>query len=425
MSTTKLFVTAGLSLLCSAQRPFGTSELIQDPGVYGPPLELVHLYYDEFPTGIAVSSTGRLFSNYPGGLDQNDTNNGSNGRYTIAELVTNTTESPYPSAAINNPPGGAINYTTYPPSGANYADYFIGSQSIVIDALDRAWVLDTGRVQTPDGTLVGSSYGGPKLVGINLANNTIFQTILFPNTVAFADSYPNDVRFDLRPNVTASGKGVAYITDSSVEGRNGIIIVDLGTGESWRHLDGHPSVRPQQQWLGYQWGVPLYSNNVGRPFGYVSFGADGIALSADGDTLFWKAVGGRYLFSIPTARLRDNGPTSEVLAQAAINNHGETGVTDGMETDSNNFIYHGNMEQNAISFYNPANGTDTLFVRDPLINWVDTMSVGTDGDLYFTVNELSFGPGFYPGDRRVKPFAVFRVPLPNNGTKTGVVSGSY
>ena len=67
------------------------------------------------------------------------------------------------------------------------------------------------------------------------------------------------------------------------------------------------------------------------------------------------------------------------MAQAAINNHGETGITDGMETDTNGFIYHGNMEQNAISFFNPANGTDTLFVRDPRINWVDTMSVGTDG----------------------------------------------
>lgn len=89
-----------------------------------------------------------------------------------------------------------------------------------------------------------------------------------------------------------------------------------------------------------------------------------------------------------------------------------------METDTNNFIYHGNMEQNAISFFNPANGTDQLFVRDPLINWVDTMSVGTDGYLYFTVNQLSFGSGFYPGiDHRVRPFAVFRAKLPGNGTK--------
>ncbi|EMC96044.1 hypothetical protein BAUCODRAFT_514583 [Baudoinia panamericana UAMH 10762] len=423
MRTYILAAAAANILLCSAQN---SAQLIRDPGVYGPPLELVHLYYDQFPTGIAVSSTGRLFSNYPGGLDPNNTNNGSNGRYTIAELTGNTTESAYPSVAINSPPGGAINYTTYPPSGAGYSNYFIGSQSIVIDAANRAWILDTGRVETPNGTLVPASYGGPKLVGIHLNNNTIFQTIVFPTTVAFSDSYLNDVRFDLRPNITASGKGVAYITDSSVEGRNGIITVDLGTGQSWRHLDGNMAVRPESQWLAYLWGVPLYSFNPGRPFGYSTFGADGIALSADGATLYWKSVAGRYLYSIPTARLRDNSATSEVLAQAAINNHGQTGITDGMETDMNNgFIYHGNMEQNAISFYNPANGTDSLFVRDPRINWVriqrdtvDTMSVSTNGYLYFTCNQLAFGTGFYPGtDRRQKPFALFRVKLPNNGTK--------
>ncbi|KAK0938941.1 hypothetical protein LTR29_009431 [Friedmanniomyces endolithicus] len=413
MSASRFLAVTAFGLLCSAQRPFSTSQLIRDPGVSGPPLELVHLYYDSFPTGIAVSASGRLFSNYPGAHDKNDTEAPGNGRYTIAELVSNTTESPYPSAAINSPPGGAINYTTYPPSGAGYSNYFIGSQSIVIDALDRAWVLDTGRVQTPNGTLVLATYGGPKLVGISLTNN-----------VAYPDSYLNDVRFDLRKNVTASGKGVAYITDSSVEGRNGIIIVDLGTGESWRHLDGHPSVRPEQQYLSFQWGVPLYANNAGKPFGYNSFGADGISLSADGQSLFWKAVGSRYLFSIPTARLRDNSATSEVMAQGAITNHGQTGQSDGFELDSNGYIYHGNMEQNAIGFFNPANGTDQIYVRDPLINWVDTFSTGTDGYLYFTVNQLDFGPGFYSNagpDRRVKPWAVFRVPLPHNGTKVLLV----
>jgi sugar lactone lactonase YvrE len=351
-------------LLCA----WSTAQVITDPGVYGPPIELVHLYYDEFPTGIAVSSTGRLFSNYPGGLDANDTNNGSNGilltqlplplslrmttnspfsqgKYTIAELVTNTTESPFPSAEINNPPGGAINYTTYPPTGAGYAAYFIGSQSIVVDPAERAWVLDTGRVLTPNGTWVDSTYGGPKLVGIDLTNNTVFQTILFPPTVAYGDSYLNDVRFDLRPNITASGKGVAYITDSSSEGRNGLIIADLGTGESWRHLDGNPQVRPIQQFLTYLWGVPIYGTNPGKPFGYLTFGADGIAISADGENLYWKSVSTRYLYSIPTARLRDNSPLSEFLAQQSVVNHGETGVTDGMETDTNGFIYHGNMEQ--------------------------------------------------------------------------------
>lgn len=281
---------------------------------------------------------------------------------------------PYPSVAINNPPGGAVNYTTYPPTAVSYSNYLIGVQSVVIDSADRLWILDTGRVLTENGTLLYATYGGPKLIGVNLQNNSIFQTIVFPTTVAFPDSYLNDVRFDLRSNITASGKGVAYITDSSAEGRTGLIVVDLGTAESWRHLDGSPDVAPDRQFLAYVWGVKLYANMPGMPFSYLGFGVDGIALSPDGTTLYFGGVGNRYMYSIATERLRDNSVNSEVLAQGAVMSRTQKGVSDGFETDTNGFIYHGNMEQNAISFFNPNNGTDQLFVRDPRINWVDTVS---------------------------------------------------
>ncbi|CAD0083128.1 unnamed protein product [Aureobasidium vineae] len=397
-----IFAAASLlPLLVSSQ------QLIQDPGKAGPELELMHLYYDEWPTGIAVSSTGRKFSNYPGALDKNNTNNGSNNKYTVAELTGNSTEAAYPNAEWNNPQEEVtINYTTTPPTGANYQNHFIGVQSVVVDPLDRLWVLDTGRVQDPNGTIVNAAVGGPKLVGIDLSNNTVFQTIVFPANVAPGDSYLNDVRFDLRPNITSSGKGVAYITDSSIEGRTGLVIVDLGTGESWRHLQGSTYVAPAQQFLAYIWGVSFYNFQAGQPLGYQGFGADGIALSADGEDLFFGGVGKRYLYSVPTARLRDDGPFSEALAQASVVSRGQKGVSDGYETDTNGYIYHGNAEQNAISFYNPANGTDSLFVRDARINWVDT---------------LPFGPLNWPGtDRRQRPFALFRVKLPNNGTKTSL-----
>jgi sugar lactone lactonase YvrE len=39
--------------------------------------------------------------------------------------------------------------------------------------------------------------------------------------------------------------------------------------------------------------------------GQVNFGADGIALSADSEILYFGAVGSRYLFAVPTAALRD------------------------------------------------------------------------------------------------------------------------
>ena len=49
-------------------------------------------------------------------------------------------------------------------------------------------------------------------------------------------------------------------------------------------------------------------------------------------------------------------------------------------------------------------------------------AIGEDGYLYFTVNQLVFSALSYPGtDRRVKPWALMRVALPNNGTKVSLL----
>jgi sugar lactone lactonase YvrE len=320
-----------------------------------------------------VSQNGRKFANYPAGLDANNTNTGSNNKYAVAELTGNGTEKAYPSVEINSPPGGAINHTTTPPTGANYQNYLIGVQSVVLDPKDRLWILDTGRALLPDGTLVQSSYGGPKLVGVNIQDGSIIKTIVFPTTVAYGDSYLNDVRFDLRACVSTSGQGVAYITDSSSEGRNAIVIVDLGTGESWRHLNNILEVRSERGFVPYVWGQPLYYiPGPNMPLTTVPLGADGIALSADGEDLYFGPVGGRGLYSVPTARLRDRSAASEILAQAAVVNRGQRGVSDGFETDTNGYVYIANMEQNLIGFYNPKNGSMTTWARDPRISWADT-----------------------------------------------------
>ncbi|KAL6705796.1 hypothetical protein ACN47E_006434 [Coniothyrium glycines] len=410
-------VLSALLPLCSA---YSAQHLRSDSGIAGPPLEVEHLYNDQWPTGITVSRSGRKFSNYPAGLDANNTNNGNNHRYQVAELIGVDRERPYPNAEINNPPGGAINYTTNPPTGANYQDYLIGVQSVVLDSQDRLWILDTGRALTEDGRLVLASPGGPKLVAVDISTNTVIRTIVFPPTVAYPDSYLNDVRFDLRASLSSSsGNGIAYITDSSAEGRNGIVVVDLGTGQSWRHLDGTAPVHAERGFVPYVWGQPLYyTPGPGLALTTVPLGSDGIALSADGADLYFGPVGGRSLYSVPSALLRDRSAASELRAQAALQHRGDRGVSDGFETDSNGFIYAGNMEQNEVGFYNPANASMALFVRDPRISWVDTLSVASDGYLYFTDNQLAFSQAFYPGtDRRTRPFVLFRARLPNNGTR--------
>ena len=62
----------------------------------------------------------------------------------------------------------------------------------------------------------------------------------FPPEVTMLDAYLNDIRFDLR----RGKEGMAFITDSSEKGPNGIVVVDLATGKSWRRLNNHPSTRP-------------------------------------------------------------------------------------------------------------------------------------------------------------------------------------
>lgn len=212
---------------------------------------------------------------------------------------------------------------------------------------------------------------------------------------------------------------MAYITDSSSEGRNAIVVVDLGTGEAWRRLMNIPAVQADEGFVPTVWGRPVYTNGTsGMPIGNVNFGADGIALSADGATLYFSTTGGRELYSVPTERLRDRSPYAEILARGSTNFLGETGFKDGMETDTNNMIYAGNIEDNSVSSYNPTTGILSTFVRDPRFSWTDTLSVGADGYLYFTENQLWLSSAYQGGvDKRQKPYAVFRVKLPNGGTK--------
>ena len=145
------------------------------------------------------------------------------------------------------------------------------------------------------------------------------------------------------------------------------------TGKSWRHLDGNPKLRAHEQVVPVIWGVPMYTVSSDKSqVGFFATGADGIALSADGEELYLSVISGRYLYSIPTARLRDTGFTSKVMAEGSLVTRAEKGISDGMESDTNGFIYAGDSERYSISLYNPHNGTMTPFLYDTRINWVDT-----------------------------------------------------
>jgi len=341
-------------------------------------IESVASFSGPMPTGVTVSQSGRIFVNFPRWGDKVD--------YTVAEVRNGKTVA-YPNAAINRP------------NMSNQADSLVSVQSVVIDPQDRLWILDTGSIQFGP-----TSYGGPKLIGIDLKQNRIFKKILFPQTVALPTTYLNDIRFDLR----RGRAGMAFITDSSDQGANGIIVVDLDSGRSWRRLNDHPSTKAEPNFLPTVEGQPLMSRPPNQPPSYLKLGADGIAISADGKTLFYCPLASRRLYSVSVDALADESQSDAQVAATVTDLGDKGGGSDGLESDSRNSVYLTNYEHNSI-FRRLPNGMYETVVHDPRILWTDKLDVASNGYLYFTANQLHRQPRYHNGqDLRQKPYSLFR-----------------
>ena len=343
-------------------------------------IETVATFDGPMPTGVTVSHAGRIFICYPKWGDQMD--------FTVAE-VRDGKPAAYPDLAANEA------------SGPGDGRRLISVQSVVVDPSDRLWAVDTGSVEFGP-----TSPGGPKLVCIDLASNKITRIIPFPPDVVLPTSYINDVRFDLRRGEA----GFAFLTDSSDKGPNGIIVVDLASGRSWRRLHDHPTTKADPTMLALVEGRPLMERPPGGPPKPVTMGSDGIAIAHDGSRLFYCPLVGRRLYSVGVDALVDaRVPDSQVAT--TVLDHGEKGPSDGLESDDRGRVYATNYEHNAVLRSSPDGRFETL-VHDPRVLWPDTLSVARDGHLYFTANQLHRQARYHVGkDLRQRPYALFRIKI--------------
>jgi sugar lactone lactonase YvrE len=343
-------------------------------------LEPVVAFTGSMPTGVTVSQDGRVFVNFPRWGDPV--------AFTVAEIKDGKPVA-YPDADINKL------------DTERARDTFVSVQSVVVDPHNRLWVLDTGSIK-----MEPVVPGGPKLVGIDLETNRIFKTIMFPPEVALPTTYLNDVRFDLRKGEN----GVAYITDSSDKGANGLIVVDLASGKSRRRLHDHPSTKAEPNFLPFVEGQALMQRKPGQPPQNLKLGSDGIAISNDGSRLFYCPLASRRLYSVDTAALLDENMTDAQVTET-VRDEGMKPASDGLESDAQGRVYATDYEQNGIV----RRGTDGMYetlVHDPRALWPDTLSVASNGYLYFIANQLHRQPDYHGGkDLRDKPYSLFRVKI--------------
>src|ERR1700730_4294172 len=342
-SLTSLFLLPGLSLgqELATERRIGR-------------IETVATFEGPMPTGGTVSNEGRVFVNFPKW--------GDNVQYTVAE-VKNRKTLPYPNADIN----------AYH-NGSPQADKLVSVHSVVVDPTgNRLWILDTGSIGFGP-----VKPGGPKLIAVDLATNKIIKKIVFPSDVALSTSYLNDVRFDLRRGT----QGMAFITDSTSSGSNGIVVVDLASGKSWRRLHEHAYTKPYPQFFPIVEGEVMQLWLPGQSPMRFAVGSDGIAISPDGQTLYYFPLTSRHLYSVSVDALADQSQTEAGVA-ATVKDLGEKGgASDGLESDAQGRVYLSAYEYDAIRRRTLDGKIDTL-VHDPRVLWPDTLSLAADGYLYF------------------------------------------
>lgn len=316
-------------------------------------------------TGVSVSKTGRLFVNFPRWSAEY--------LNAVVEAMPDGSSQPFPNEEWNR-------WDLDPKTAARH---FVCVQSVVVDDQDSLWILDPAAPM-----LMSIVPGGPKLVQVDLKSNKVTRVISFPADVAKTNTYLNDVRFDNKRNF-------AYITDS---GLGGIVIVDLKSGKSHRALDGDPSVMPDKNVKIVIDGKPVLGPAGNTP----PFHSDAIALSPDGEYLYYQPIAATTLYRVKTDALRDPGgkPAPEKFAN--------TFPVDGIWMDSKSNIYLSNLQAKAVSRLTPDRKIDTL-VTDQRLEWPDTFSQGPDGSIYITASHINESPTYNKGkSTRTTPYAIFK-----------------
>jgi sugar lactone lactonase YvrE len=330
--------------------------------------------FDHQVTGVTVSEDGRIFVNFPRWSEDVPVS--------VAEVMKDGSIKPYPNDEWNS-------WRNANMSEISPKDHFVTVQSVVADGKGSLWVVDPAAPNSEK-----TVKDGPKLVQVDLKSNAVKKVYPFPPEVAGPASYLNDVR--IAPDGT-----FAYFTDSGSPG--GLVVLDVQSGKSWRVLSDDPSTQAEKDVVVQTDGKPLRRPDGRQP----QFNADGIALTADGKTLYWQALTGKTMYRVTTEALQKAGQDPGAVKAEKFAN---TEPSDGLWVGKDNSIYLSTMTNNGIKVLGQ-NGKVTPYLEDRRLRWPDTFAQGPDGTMYVTASHIQDSPWFHP-DWTDDAFTLFRFSPP-------------
>ena len=326
------------------------------PFIPGDSLELVTEIQGVQVTGITISEQGRIFTTFPRWREGVP--------YTLAELIDGQPR-PYPSAELNDWD-----------VGQTPADKLVNVQSAIAVG-DTLYVGDT-RNPLMEGLITQ-----PRIHLFDLRTNELLRTFELSPSATVQATYVNDLRVDRK-------RQLVYFTDS---GEGALMVLDLRSGESWRHLQGHPSVQAEVDTL----------NIAGTPF-TMPIPSDGIAIDTVGDRLLYHALSGYTLYAIPLDALAQRDTAT---AAAAVTTVATTPAPDGIWRIDGGTIM-ADLEAQSVVLVSDA-GQVTTLTQGPEVGWADTFTADSTS-LYFTNSKLI--EAAVGQDVSGMRFPIYRIALP-------------
>ncbi|MGI9352201.1 MAG: L-dopachrome tautomerase-related protein [Rhizobiaceae bacterium] len=246
------------------------------------------------------------------------------------------------------------------PNAGDQDRFFESPLGVVVDSKNWLWVIDPGT----------HGLGTVAITAFDLATNELVHRKEFSSDIAPVGSFLQDMQ------VSTDGEWI-YIADVGYWAkRPGIVVYNTRTQKSWRVLNRHESVYPQNILIRSQIRDMSYFGGLLE----MKTGVDGIALSRDDQWLYFAAMNHDTLYRVPTTILQqpdiDDGSIAEQLEAV-----GKKPLNDGLSIDDQNNVYISDIEHQAVVRMAP-NGTLTTIVKDDRIRWADGLKFGPGGWLY-------------------------------------------
>jgi sugar lactone lactonase YvrE len=253
-----------------------------------------------------------------------------------------------------------------PGSGTNVLNTAHG---VAIDSQDRLWVTDHGNWMPDNG-----KPQQPKLVAFDINTRQEVFRMDFPEEIGPRGGIMQDIAVDAE-------RGFAYIADCGAT--PAIVVVDINNKTAHRFTN-HPSLNAENVDLVVE-GQTL---KFPRPDGTMQNARvpiNPITLSADGETIYYGAMNGETLYSVPAKLFREKATNTEI--GQAIKIVGKKPVSDGISTDAEGNHFITNLRDNAIDVLSK-DGKLTRLVQDKRFLFPDNVRFGSDSWLYVAVNQL-------------------------------------